>query len=79
MTPETKAELLRLVEAGDCYGAMLLTCREWAKKYHPEIKKGSAVFEMGDGRMLTLPILSSAETASESSPKPLSVPRSPRP
>lgn len=79
MTPaELVADLTARVTAGDYYGAMLTMSREWARKYHPGIGKGSAVFELGDGRMMTVPITSSSATASEPAPEPLSVPRSPR-
>lgn len=59
MTPETKAELLRLVEAGDLTALALKVGERWLETCYPTSRFGTITADLGDGvpmvRIVILP------------------------
>lgn len=74
----SRDEMLRLWDAGDFYGLVLAVNAAFAAKYHPGVRRGTMVFELGDGSTLPIPIIP-CPASSSPPPRPLLVPSAPRP
>lgn len=64
------AELHGLIEAGDLYGLMLASIREWLAKYHPDAERGTVVVTVPgisgrDAPALQIPIIAPFDCAGQ--------------